>query len=99
MKGMLRSVEYEILSTTIYAIIGFGSLRAEEGKSASAVELLTLAIDQPVTPALYKDIGRQKLDELGAKLSKEEFEAAQERGRDNDLQEVVQSIIRKREID
>jgi predicted ATPase/tetratricopeptide (TPR) repeat protein len=92
-EGLIRSKQYEIISTMIYAIIGFGYLWASQGKGAAAIELLTNALNHPITPGLYKDICNLELDRLKAQLPEDEFEAAQERGRESDLEEVVQRII------
>jgi predicted ATPase/class 3 adenylate cyclase len=98
-EGLTRSKEHNIVATMIYALIGFGCLWASQGKEASAVELLTLALNHPITPGLYKDICNRELDRLRAQLPEDEFEAAEERGRSMDLESVVESIIRGRADD
>jgi predicted ATPase len=98
-EGLTRSKEHNIIATMIYALIGFGCLWASEGKGASAVDLLTLALYHPITPGLYKDICNRELDKLKAQLPEDEFEAAEERGRSMDLESVVESIIRDRADD
>ncbi len=97
--GLRRSKEHKIFPTMIYALIGFGFLRAIQGKGASAVELLTFALNHPITPALYKDIAQRELVRLRTQLPEDEFQAAEERGRALDLETVVEAILRERELD
>jgi hypothetical protein len=91
-------VDYKYLSTTIYALVGLGYIRSIEGRGASAVELFRLALNHPITPALYKDIAQRELDRLKAQMSADEFEAAEERGGAMDIEKVVESVVRERGV-
>ncbi|NIM95024.1 MAG: AAA family ATPase [Anaerolineales bacterium] len=94
-QGLRHSLESKYLSTTIYALIGFGIVWSNEGDSERAVELLTLALNHPITPALYKDIARRELNALKTKVTEDEFAAAEERGKELDFEEIVDVVLRE----
>jgi tetratricopeptide (TPR) repeat protein len=98
-EGLIRSKEHGIVSTMIYALIGFGCLRASEGEREPAVELLTLALNHPVTPGLYKDIAQRELEQLRERLPADEFEAAEERGREGDFEAAVEAVLREQSVE
>jgi predicted ATPase/tetratricopeptide (TPR) repeat protein len=91
--GLELSKEHGILSTTIYALIGFGCLWALKRKWESAVEVFVLTLNHPVTPALYKDIACRELEKLQKRLPQDEFEAADERGSRLDIEAIVEAIM------
>jgi len=98
-QGLSLSKKHDIVSTMIYALIGFGCLWAIQGKETSAVELLTFALNHPITPGLYKDIAHRELDKLQNLLLADAFLAAEDRGKSLDLERVVEAILREYKLD
>jgi hypothetical protein len=92
-EGLIRSKEFGIVSTMIYALVGFGHLWAVEGKAVQAVEVFTLAMNHPVTSGLYKDFAQRELEQLQEQMTEERFRAAQERGKASALETIVEKIL------
>lgn len=96
-QGLERAMEFQYLATEIYALIGLASLWSGTGESIYAVELLTLALNHTVTSALHKIIAQRELDKLKTQLPADEFKSAVERGREGDLEAVVEAVLKRRE--
>jgi predicted ATPase/class 3 adenylate cyclase len=95
-QGLEHALEFQYFATSIYALIGLASVWGRLGDSTYAVELLTLALNHTVTPALYKVITQRELDKLKTQLPADEFESAEERGREGDLEAAVEAILQRK---
>jgi predicted ATPase/class 3 adenylate cyclase len=96
-KGLERTIKFQHFATAVYALIGLASLWSGIGERTYAVEIFTLALNHPVTPAVYKDIAQHELDNLKTQLPADEFESAEERGRKGDLEAAVEAVLKRRE--
>jgi predicted ATPase/class 3 adenylate cyclase len=87
LRGLKVSHENHYPATASYALMGLASLRARQGQTERAVEVLAFASEH--TTALYKKIGEKELTRLRAVLGDESFSAAQRRGRALEFQALV----------
>jgi predicted ATPase/class 3 adenylate cyclase len=94
-EGLERALEYGYPSTVNYALIGLACLSADVGDEERAVEILTLALEHPSTPGLYRDIGRRALADLEAVLAPDLFAETQEMARARDYEAVLADIRRE----
>ena len=92
-QGLQRALEYKYRATAMYAVIGLASLWAREASSEKAVEALTLALADPITPALYKDIATKELSLLQGVLAPDAYSAAQARGQAMKFEMLVSELI------
>jgi tetratricopeptide (TPR) repeat protein len=96
-KALEQAMEFQFFATAIYALIGLASIWSGIGESTYAVELLTLALNHTVTPALHKVIAQRELDKLKTQLPADEFGSAEERGKEGDLEATVEAVFQRRE--
>jgi hypothetical protein len=54
-------------------------------------------LNHTVTSALHKVIAQRELDKLKTQLPADEFESAEERGREGDLEAAVEAVLKRRE--
>jgi len=92
-QGLQRALDYKYRATAMYAVIGLASLWAREASSEKAVEALTLALADPITPALYKDIATKELSLLQGVLAPDAYSAAQARGQAMKFEMLVSELI------
>jgi predicted ATPase/class 3 adenylate cyclase len=97
-EGLERALENKYSSTVNYALIGLASLWANEGDSERAVEILTLALEHPSTPGIYRDIARRALADLEAVLAPDIFMEAAEKAHTRDYEAVLADIRRESTI-
>jgi hypothetical protein len=77
---------------TPYGLIDLVATWAKQGQLTRAAALLTTALESPVTPLLYKDIGRPVLAEIKAEPPPEVFAALQEEAKAQTLTDAVEQL-------
>lgn len=92
LQGLKSAQENHMPGPSIYALIGLAILEARQGQTERAVEMLTVAIDNPVTPFPYKAIAKKELALLQTTLGEEVFSAAQTRGQAVEFQAVIDKL-------
>jgi tetratricopeptide (TPR) repeat protein len=92
LQGLKSAQESNMPGPSIYALIGLAILESRQGNAEEAVEMLTSAINHPITATSYKVIANKELDLLAAKLGDERFSAAQARGKALEFQSVIDNI-------
>ena len=91
--------EIGFLRDLIRLIYEFACLRAAQDNLEQAVELLALALQHPASDQTRwlegstRDSVKELLAELEGKLSQEDYKAAVERGKELDLEEVVNGLV------
>lgn len=78
----------------LYALSGFASLLAEEGKEPEALELFAFVEEHPQTPVTYANLVRQRFLDLETWLPQEALSAAKTRGRAIEIETVVEAVLR-----
>jgi hypothetical protein len=78
----------------LYSLAGMASLLVEEGEEARAVELLTMVEEHPQTPPIYLDVAARWFSDIGTRLPRDTLSAARERGRESELDAVVDAALR-----
>jgi predicted ATPase len=96
-QGLDHAIEFQYLSTALYAIIGLAILWGKSKEREFTVELLTLAINHTLTPALHKETARNELETLKTQMPAEDFESAELRGSEGDLQATIEAVLQRRE--
>jgi tetratricopeptide (TPR) repeat protein len=84
--------ESEHTPLTLYALAGIGNLIAMQGDLERGVELIACVQAHPMTPSVYRELAERHLPEYEKALGGEIFSIAQNRGREVDLEQVLQSI-------
>jgi tetratricopeptide (TPR) repeat protein len=92
LQGLKSGQEYHMPGPSIYALIGLAMLEARQGEAEGAIEMLTVAINHPITPSQYKETAKKELDLLKVKLGDKKFKAAQARGRALEFQDVIDKL-------
>jgi hypothetical protein len=92
LQGLKSAQENHMPGPSIYALIGLAILEARQGETEVAVEMLTVAINHPVTPYMYKAIAEKELALLEANLREETFSTAQTRGRALEFQSLMDKL-------
>lgn len=84
-----RSLEYESPAYLYYALAGFASIYAIEGKNDKAVELYTFVKEDPISPQVYKVLMERWFTEFLDDMPQDERQAAEEQGRKLTLEEAI----------
>jgi len=92
LQGLKSAQENQLRGPSIYALIGLAILEARRGEPEKAVEMLTFAINHPVTPFSYKPIAEKELAMLEAKLGEGTFSDASSRGRALEFQSLMDKL-------
>ena len=92
-QALKLSLEYSYKATAIYAMIGLASLWRCDGEFERAAEVQTFAIENNLTPELYKDIARKELEEIKSKLPEDDFSSAQMRGRELQFDKLASEML------
>ena len=96
-QGLNLALAFKYRHTGIYALIGLAGVQARQGDEPGAIELLVVAISDPITPAQYRIIGQMELDNIQDCIPADVFAAARELGEQIGFDEVI-ARVRKPEI-
>jgi len=88
----------ELIHLVFYALAGIGSVWVEEGAYERAAELFGLFWEHPQLPDDYKNITARWYAALEKQLPPEALQAALERGKQGDLDQVVQALLGERDL-
>ena len=82
----------QISTLVLYSLVGIGMLLARGKQVEQGVEILSFVIENPITPSLYREFAEKSLSELEGELSREKFSAAIERGKNSEMDEIVNTL-------
>jgi tetratricopeptide (TPR) repeat protein len=89
LQALKSAQENHMPGPSIYALIGLAILEARRGESEEAVEILTFAVNHPITSFSYKPIAEKEMALLKTKLGEDRYSAAQMRGRALEFQSLM----------
>jgi tetratricopeptide (TPR) repeat protein len=104
-QGLAITRQIGFVRDIVVLIYEFAQLRAEQGRSVEAVELLGLVVAHPASDqkrwleGRVRDSAKDLLAELEGDLSRDEFGAALRRGEEMGLDEVVAELIGQKSWD
>jgi predicted ATPase/class 3 adenylate cyclase len=81
---------------TLYALGGIASVWVVDGKYQQAAEIFGLFLHHPQTPAEHKELTEPWHADLDKKLPAQDYKAAFERGKNGDLDQIVENLLRER---
>jgi serine/threonine protein kinase/tetratricopeptide (TPR) repeat protein len=90
-----RARTYQDIPLTLYALAGIAGVLGRQEETGYAVELLSLVIQHPVTPAVYREIAESEMERIKDTMELESFVTAKKKGQENDL-ELVSTLLLKR---
>lgn len=76
----------------LYALAGIGNLLAMQGRLDQGVEVISCVQGHPITPSIYREMAERHLSEFEEQMGSELFSAAQERGREAELEQVLSDL-------
>jgi predicted ATPase/class 3 adenylate cyclase len=80
-------------SLLLHALSGAGVLFAREGENGRAAEVLSFSLGHEQLPPAYRQVAKPTLDELEAKLGRDELASAREVAASLDLEELVSETL------
>jgi predicted ATPase/DNA-binding SARP family transcriptional activator/Tfp pilus assembly protein PilF len=83
----------EMMPALFHVLVGIAEWLHETGAEEEAVELCAFALHFPATKDWDRQLAKEELTRLAAKLSTQCFEAAYERGKSRELAEVVTETL------
>jgi predicted ATPase/class 3 adenylate cyclase len=95
-QAMELALKTDYVHMVLYALSGIASVMVEEREYEKAAEIFGLFLHHPQTPAMYKEFTQRWHDELTMKLPTDVYEAAYERGKASELDQIVESLQRER---
>lgn len=88
-----RAVERKSVNITLRALGVYAQWLAQSGETEKAVELFAFVIHRPENWYAARHKAQKRLAALRARLSVEDFAAAQERGRNQDFDQILEAIV------
>jgi tetratricopeptide (TPR) repeat protein len=82
----------QILSLILYALIGIADLLARHGEYEQGIIILYYVTSHSATPVTYKDIADKVLSDVEGDISDQELERLQDKGRESELQGIIDLI-------
>lgn len=92
-RALRVSIETNTLPMALFAVLGIATLRAQTGKTETALELLMHVLQHPTTRSLERDRAESLRPDWEARLTPQQVESARSRAQAKTLEAVAAEIL------